>query len=205
LGRFFRTSSSRFSSQDRSTSRNYVDYHIPVTLAGILQSKGSGEGEADHDGLDPQPVQVCFQARTQSTPQARGGRNAWNSSCLSGRCSNPAPFLTNAPLDFFRLAHPFLLAQKIFSKLHLMQAYGRNQRLTLFSAIHRRRKLSGLWWQPLGTDPPIGLNLCASLGEGSKARGRLAGGVHFRLQTLKRPHPPDRAPNAYAYCSEGLV
>jgi hypothetical protein len=28
----------------------------------------------------------------------------------------------------------------------------------LFSAIHRRRKLSGLWWQPFGTDPPIGLN-----------------------------------------------
>jgi hypothetical protein len=59
-----------------------------------------------------------------------------------------------------------------------------------FSAMKRRRKLSGLWWQPFGTDPPIGLNLCASFGEGSQARGRLAGGVHFRLRTLKRPHPP---------------
>jgi hypothetical protein len=58
-----------------------------------------------------------------------------------------------------------------------------------FSVSKRRRKVSGLRCKPFGTGPPTVLWVCASFGEGSKARGRLAGCVHFRLQARQRPHP----------------
>jgi len=50
----------------------------------------------------------------------------------------------------------------------------------------------------------MGLKVCAAYGEGSKAGGRLPGGVHFRLRARQRPHPPSPGLKQYWVAAKGL-